>query len=308
MNQTFARRLAWSFGLLCILTAVTAALGVYALSRVIAAKDRMQEVNVHASTLAERLQTDTYKQSAAIRGSILSALPVFSTSLQESQEDSRRVQSQLFSLVDDAEGHARIQDVQAASAAFDQRLTVITQMQAHGVNKDALTQYMISTAMPQRLQLEKEVGDFADYEARKTESARQAAVDVASHYRLLMIAVALLVMLLSVVLAYLLTRLLGGRIGTAVQEIQTSAAQLQSTATQQATGAREQATAMSEITTTMTELLTTSRQIADSSQRVASFSRETAEAARVSDQTVERAQASLDAVRLQVDVVVHAYA
>jgi methyl-accepting chemotaxis protein len=62
---------------------------------------------------------------------------------------------------------------------------------------------------------------------------------------------------------------------------------------------------MSEITTTFNELMVTSRQIADSAQRVSQIAEETAAAARSGDDTINQAQSSIDAIRQQVDLVVH---
>ncbi|MGH9017934.1 MAG: methyl-accepting chemotaxis protein, partial [Acidimicrobiales bacterium] len=83
-----------------------------------------------------------------------------------------------------------------------------------------------------------------------------------------------------------------------------SSIELQATANQQASGAKEQATAMSEITTTISELLTTSRQIAEGAQRVAKVAEQTAGAGRAGEETVSKAQAFMNDVRLQVDIVV----
>ena len=303
-NLTFTQRIAYSFALLCALTLVATILGAYALAHVTESKDRIQSVNNFAANSAQQLQTEVYKQSAAIRGSILTQLPVFSTALMTSQDTVKTLEARLAGLVDDEQGRQRLAAVEAASTNFDARLSEIQSMQQRGVPQAEQTNYMISTAMPQRLALEQQVDDFSRYEQAETDAARKASTATAELYRNLLLIFAVLVVLAALLLAYLLNKALNGQIGTAVQEIQSSAAQLGSTATEQATGAREQATAMSEITTTMTELLTTSRQIADSSQRVASFSRETAVAAGTSDEVVERAQDSLNTVRAQVDVIV----
>ena len=303
-NQTFTQRIAYSFALLCGLTLAATILGAYALYHVTESKDRIQNVNNFAANSAQQLQTEVYKQSAAIRGSILTQLPVFSSALNTSRETVKTLEDRLAGLVDDEQGRQRLAAVVQASNDFDARLNEIQAMQQRGASAAEQTNYMISTAMPQRLALEKEVDDFSRYEQAETDAARKASTATADLYRNLLLVFAALVVLAALALAYLLNKVLTGQIGTAVQQIQASAAQLGSTATEQATGAREQATAMSEITTTMTELLTTSRQIADSSQRVASFSRETALAAGTSDEVVERAQDSLNRVRVQVDVIV----
>jgi CHASE3 domain sensor protein len=305
MNQTFSQRLAYSFALLCALTAITSALGVYALVQIVASKDHVQNVNVRAYSLALQLQSDTYRLSAEVRGAILSNDPQFRSALHEAMVDSDQVQTELTGLVADPQAMAEIQDIKRASASFNERLDTIVSMQQHGDSQAEMIRYMVTVALPRRQQMEKEVNDLAAYEQHAMMAARHTDAEAASRYRTLLIVFAVLVCLCAVALTLWLTRLLSGRIGVAVQEIESSAAQLGSTATEQATGAREQATAMSEITTTMTELLTTSRQIADSSQRVAAFSRETAEAARLSDSSVDRAQGSLDGIRSQVDEIVN---
>ena len=304
-ETTFSNKLAYSFALLCALTLATAILGAYALLHVAESKDRIQSVNDHALNLAQELQTEIYKQSAAIRGSILTQLPVFSNSLRDSRAQAQKLENELAGLVDDADGRARIAEVQLATSNFDARLRTIQDMQLHSISQAEQTAFMVSTAMPERLALEHQVDEFSIYERDKRASAQKASKEGADLFRDLLLGFAGLVIVAAVVLAYLLSRQLNGQIGNAVGAIQTSAAELGSTATEQATGAREQATAMSEITTTMTELLTTSRQIADSSQRVASFSRETMLAAGTSDTVVERAQSSLDEVRAQVDAIVN---
>jgi methyl-accepting chemotaxis protein len=114
----------------------------------------------------------------------------------------------------------------------------------------------------------------------------------------------LLCLLLVTAAGIWITRSLAGQIGSAVQHVQSSSAELQAAANQQVTAAKEQATAMNEISTTITELLTTSRQIAESAQRVADVAAETASSARSGDQTIQRTQESVLAIKRQVDVIV----
>jgi methyl-accepting chemotaxis protein len=101
-----------------------------------------------------------------------------------------------------------------------------------------------------------------------------------------------------------ISRSLTAQIGTAVQHIQSSSSELQAAANQQASGAKEQSTSMNEISTTISELLATSRQIAESARRVAHISGETAQAAGSGDQTVQKTQESIGAIRRQVDTIV----
>jgi methyl-accepting chemotaxis protein len=177
-------------------------------------------------------------------------------------------------------------------------------MKNAGSNIDTITRYLSDQAMPARLRLENVVERFAQLEARHLEDQRAESTSTAEGYRALLFVISAVMLIVAILLAVWLNRLLGGQIGSAVQDIQSSAAELQSTATEQATGAREQATAMSEITTTMNELLATSRQIADSAQRVSRISDQTASAAKSGDRIVQRASDSVAGVKRQVDQIV----
>lgn len=106
------------------------------------------------------------------------------------------------------------------------------------------------------------------------------------------------------VVGWLIISSLTKQVGSAVQHVQSSSSELQTAANQQASGSREQATSMSEISTTISELLATSRQIAESSQRVAQIASDTASAARNGEQTIDRSQESVTAVKKQVDLIV----
>jgi methyl-accepting chemotaxis protein len=97
---------------------------------------------------------------------------------------------------------------------------------------------------------------------------------------------------------------LTSRVGGAVGHVQSSSAELQAAANQQASSAREQASAMNEIATTIRELIATSRQIAESAQRVAQVAEDTDASARDGNETVERATASIEGIRRQVDQIV----
>lgn len=114
----------------------------------------------------------------------------------------------------------------------------------------------------------------------------------------------LLCLLVVTVAGSLITRSLSGKIGQAVQHIESSSTELQSAANQQASGARESSTAMNEITTTISELLATSRQIAESAQRVTHIAEETARAAKAGDQTVQKTRDSVSSIKRQVDLIV----
>jgi methyl-accepting chemotaxis protein len=136
---------------------------------------------------------------------------------------------------------------------------------------------------------------------REAKQASTAAADSAVTF---VTAVTVALLLCASVTAFVLTRMLGRQIGTAVGQVQSSSSELQSAANQQATGAKEQATAMSEISTTISELLATSRQITESAQHVAQIAEDTARSAHVGEETVVTTQESIRGIRRQVDLIV----
>ncbi|HEY3807031.1 MAG TPA: CHASE3 domain-containing protein [Kofleriaceae bacterium] len=109
---------------------------------------------------------------------------------------------------------------------------------------------------------------------------------------------------LTFLVAWLITSSLSKQIGGAVRNMQSSATELQTASNQQASSATEQATAMTEIASTINELMATSRQIAASAQRVAQVAGETAAAARIGKTTVGKGGDASATVRKQVDLIV----
>ena len=148
---------------------------------------------------------------------------------------------------------------------------------------------------------------LAQIENEERNLLRQRAAEVenaTSGGRATIVGGTLLAVLLTSLAGFVLIRSLTRQIGSAVQHVQSSSAELQAAANQQVSGAQEQATAITEISTTISELLATSRQIAESSQRVARISGEAASAARHGDETMQRTEESVGAIKKQVDVIV----
>ncbi len=135
--------------------------------------------------------------------------------------------------------------------------------------------------------LRRVLGDLERAEHDRLKARGDEVEAAASMARMTIFWGTLLSLLLSVVVAAILTRALTRQVGSAVRNVQSSSAELQAAANQQVTGAKEQATAMTEITTTISELLATSRQIAESAQRVARIAADTAGSARGGEETVD---------------------
>lgn len=303
-NSTFSRKLAISFSVIVALTVVAMMVAAYAMSRVIAAKDRVIEVNDQALISAEKMDAALYMRSAALRGYLLSGSTDFLERIQLSGNQFSETTRSLRELLQDPAARATLDEVQQADEDFENDIQHEITMRRANVQAEQITQYMLNNAQVTRNREERLVDAFAAREQADLQQGQQDATRLADTYRTVVAVITILVVIAAFILGTLLARLLTGQIGSAAQDIQSSAAELQTTATEQATGAREQATAMSEITTTMNELLATSRQIAGSSQRVSSIANDTATAARNGDQVVRRAHESIAGIKRQVDQVV----
>lgn len=303
-NSTFSTKLAISFAIVSLLTVAAALMSSYAMSRVVAAKDHVIDVNARALASAEQLDATLYMRSAALRGYLLSGSQQFLDRIDKSNSGFSTTIADLRRILQDPNARASIDEIQQADADFREQIQREIQMKQQGATTAQLGQYMLASAQPARAREESLVDQFSVFERRDLEEGQHSAAELASTYRLVVLLITGLVILAAILMGSLLSRLLTGQIGSAVQDIQSSAAELQTTATEQATGAREQATAMSEITTTMNELLATSRQIAGSAQRVSSIATDTASAARNGDQVVRKAHDSVAGIKRQVDQVV----
>jgi methyl-accepting chemotaxis protein len=303
-NSTFSTKLAYSFALVVLLAVAAALISSYANTRVVAAKDHVIEVNAKSLSSAEQLDAILYARSAAVRGYLLTASQQFLDRIDTNNAEFSTTVGDLQRILQDPNARAAVNEIQQADNDFRAHLQREIQLKQQGASGGQLGQYLLENAQPARTREESLVDQFSAFERRDLDEGQKSANDLAANYRLVVIVITGLVIALAVLLGALLTRLLTGQIGSAVQDIQSSAAELQTTATEQATGAREQATAMNEITTTMNELLATSRQIAGSAQRVSSIATDTATAARSGDHVVRKAHDSIAGIKRQVDQVV----
>jgi len=158
--------------------------------------------------------------------------------------------------------------------------------------------------LPETEALELVLDQYMAGEEEELAEGMAAAKIQASRSTSIVLGIMALVVVLVIAIAVLLTRTLNRQIGAAVQHVRSSSTELQASANQQASGAREQVTAVGEVTTTVSELLATSRQIAQSAQRVAAIAQDTATAGHDGGEIVDRAQAAVQAIRGQIEVVV----
>ena len=301
---TFSQKLAGAFALLVLFALAVAAVAVVALRDVVASKDEVINVNARRMALAERLNTLSFRKANDARAFLMTKDGGYLDALRATRRQMREVIETLRSEAQTGQERSLLKAVDEAEEAHNRSVEAVIG-KSGGASVEASGLQIEKEVRPLRDQLNRSIDQFLAAEQKHLDEGRQAATDAASRAARLVIALAALMILLAVSLAYFLARALGSQISNAVRHVQSSSAELQAAAGQQATGAKQQATAMAEITTTISELLATSRQIAESAQRVAAIAAETAGAARAGDETVQRSQDSVGSIRRQVELIVN---
>jgi methyl-accepting chemotaxis protein len=171
---------------------------------------------------------------------------------------------------------------------FDASLKVVLTNEG----KNAMDEFrrLIGAAEQDERDLLKQRADLAESVAATTKATILGAAALAS--------------LCVLLVAWYITRSLNEQLGSAVSNMRSCSAELEAAASQQAAGARQQSSAAAEVSTTIMELLSTSKQIADSARGVARIAEQAGQGARGGDQTVQRAQEAIVAIKRQVDLIV----
>ncbi|HUQ94026.1 MAG TPA: methyl-accepting chemotaxis protein [Bryobacteraceae bacterium] len=302
-SWTFNQKISVGFAVVVALSALTAAIAVYALRAVVASKDRVITVNTRNLANAAKLDAAVERQAAAFRGFLLTGEGRYLEQRTAAQRELEELVQQLQNQVYTEEGKRMVEEISRTQSAYQsaqERVIVVRRT----MTATQIAALFDKEAAPRRDALAKSVKAFTDSEEHLLRQGMIASTDRASLAMTLVSILAVVAVVLAALVAFLLARTLSRQIGSAVQHVQSSSTELQAAANQQASGAKESSTAMNEIATTMSELLATSRQIAESAQQVAHIAQETAAAARMGDQTVERTQDAIGSIRQQVDVIV----
>lgn len=303
-SWTFGQKIGLGFAVMVVFVVLIGAVSMYALRSVIREKDRVITVYAQNVIVAEKLLTRLERRVALHRGFLLTQEEQFLEERGAVREEFQALVRQLRSQVSEAEESARIDKIEQASAIQMAATDRVVERRKAGADAEASAKTFKEEVVPKVQAVEKAIVDFNDMEQRLLEDAKRAASASASLAMTAVIGIALAGVLLAAGLAFLLSRLLGRQIGSAVQHIQNSSTELQSAANQQTTGSKEQVAAMSEISTTIRELVATARQIAESAQRVAHIAEDTASAARTGNLTVQTAQEVIASIKRQVDLIV----
>jgi methyl-accepting chemotaxis protein len=302
---TFSGKLGLGLGVMAVFTLIVAMVAVFALRHVTAAKDEV--IGKHARQMidAQKLERISVERMNNVRAYVL-------TRDATAREAVSLMSDQYFRLLKDMQTRAATaEELQAldqlriaATNQFAGGDTVVAMREKEGADIPAAGRVFQDRVVPLANILRKNLAEFVLLEQRNLEAATARASDTASAATVFMVLFAIAGVAAAALLAWVLSRMLGRQIGTAVQRLQSSSSELQAAAHQQTTGAKEQVASMTEISTTMRELMATARQIAESSQGVVRVVDSSTEAAQKGGQTVQRAQNEVATIRQQVDLVV----
>jgi methyl-accepting chemotaxis protein len=301
---TFGQKLGAGFGLVVILTLVTATVGLYALRAVVQAKDEVIRHSGQDLIDAERIRAAMQREVANAYGFLLTGEQRFITGQREANASFASALEAIKGRGTSTEGQNLLAAIENTEAEHQAEIDQIIEQRRPQQQVATLLVGFDQRVLPAFDVFADNVRDFVSLSERERDTGMEAASRLASNAMSILVAVGIGTLLLAVAIAMLLTRALSRQIGSSVQHIRSSSAELQAAATQQATGAKEQATAMNEITTTIGELLATSRQIAESGRHVAKMAADSAQSSRTGEESVDRARDAVGNIKQQVDTIV----
>ena len=303
-SWTFGKKIAAGFAAVVALSMLISAISAYALTKVVASKDHVLDVNAQNLVEAEKIRGNSERKAAEVRGYLLTREERYLEDMKSARADFAAALRRLNAITNTVEERELVQQLERAEGEHQEALGRVVSLRKADAALDVVTRAFESEVTPKRDALEQAVSAFVALEQRLMDDGKRGATETAAVATTAVVAVSLVALLLAIGIAFVLTRTLARQVGSAVQHVQSSSSELQAAANQQATGAKEQATAMNEITTTISELLATSKQIAESAQRVAHIAEETAKGARSGEQTVSKASDSIGGIKRQVDLIV----
>jgi methyl-accepting chemotaxis protein len=303
-HTTFSQKVAAGFGVSALLTIAVGAVTVVALNNVVTSKDDVITVEAQQLIDVERLRVILERKVNAGRTYLFTGEATYIDQMRQARGEFVDGLDRLTRAAAGSDAQNLLATVRRSEEEHQQALDAVIELHSSGAGPDTVLRAWDEQAAPKRLEMDTDITAFAVAADVRLRQVKATSTSDATTAIAVVVALGALAAAVAVFLAVLLTRALSRQIGTAVGQVQTSSAELEAVASQQATGAKEEATAMSEITTTINELLATSRQISDSAQRVAQIATDTAGAARAGDGTIEQANASIAAIRGQVDLIV----
>jgi methyl-accepting chemotaxis protein len=296
--------MAVGFALVMALNLLAGVIALVGLRGVVAAKDRVINVDSQLEIQSQRLLLTKSERTAALWSYLSTGDAAFLAETNRKSADFDTILAQTRNQVHTAVGRDLLARITVSAAAADTAQTKLTALKQTGASLETVNR-AFTGLNPQRVTLGTVLLAFSDHESQLAKEGTRSSTAIATRDTIYIIAALIASFLATTALGVLLSRNLRQRIGSAVGEVRSSSTELQATANQQAVGAMEQATAMSEISTTITELLASSRQITDSARRVADVADQTAHTGRSGQTTVTSAQLSMTEIRRQVDTIVN---
>ncbi len=304
-HWTFGQRIGAGFAVTVVLAVVIGGIAVYALRTVVASKDRVINVNAQLLVGAQEIRFFREEKAGEARGFLLTRDERFAAGMRDARSRFAQAVDRLRQNVPTEEGRRQLETIASAEEEHQRAIEQVIALRRTDASIDAVSRAFDTQVGPSREQLDNAIQSFVSREQQLLREAEEASTNTASAATTAVTVITVVLVVGAIVTAFVLTRLLGRQIGTAVGQVQSSSSELQAAANQQATGAKEQATAMNEISTTISELLATSRQITESAQRVAQIAEDTARSARGGEDTVEKTHESISGIRRQVDLIVN---
>jgi methyl-accepting chemotaxis protein len=304
-SWTFGRKLGLGFAVVVGIGALLAGVALYALRGVVESKDRVITEYGDTAIQVWKMTAATEAKIVGIRGYLLTRDPAELEAVKTARQSFADAVEQVRRRATDPEIAALLGPIVAAENVHQESAQRVIDLRNTDAAPDAVAAAFNTGVRGPRRDLERAVDALGALVDRKRDGAKEDSSAAAAAAGTLVGILTGVSILLAIAIAYGLTTALTRQIGSAVQHVQSSSSELQVASNQQAAGAKEHASAMNEITTTINELLATSRQIAESAQRVAHIARETAGAAKTGDQTVQKVQDSIAAIKRQMDVIVN---
>jgi methyl-accepting chemotaxis protein len=303
-NLSYGQKIGIGFLTLALIAVSMGGLSVYALRKVVVAKDNVIAVYARNLVDASNLESEALRRIANNRAYLLTGDSQCIEDLQTSRKTYAKWANALRGRLVTTEEEQVLAQIEKAAQAQSDAADRLMPLRTEKRELQELTDRFQKEVVPKNREVTAGITHFLNLEEYQLDQARRRSTEAANAMANLVMAIGVGGVIVAIVLAVVLNSVLKRQIGSAVQHIQTSSNELQAAATQQTTGSKEQSASTNEIATTIKELVATARQIAESAQHVATIAQETAQGARIGDQTLQHAQEAVVDIKRQVDLIV----
>ncbi len=303
-SWTIGKKIAAGFGAMVLIATLIALMAVYQLTSVVAARNHFISTNVQALIEMAKLKITSEREVAAFRAALFTREERFLSTMRQMRSELAANFETVRAQLSDREDQQSLTNLLRLELEHQAAMDALLAKRETLSTLESVLRVFDAEITPKRDAVEQAVTAFVAAKVKVVEDAKRELSEANSRAATILIVLAGLGVLVALASATWLVRNITREIGQAIASIQSSSSELQAAANQQATGSKEQATATNQITSTIRELLATSRQISESAQRVSRIAEDTMSAARLGDQTVQKAQEAIGAIKRQVDFIV----